>query len=167
MADVPVVIKARADTAVTAERIRVTVQPIHHNAIRNLRMTTNPAHPLRGATACAPVEPHRYLGEKDLGAFWSELDDQREHIMTVTATKLLMLTMIRRIGLLRSKWPRSDLDAAQWGIRPLSHFFKRINFGAPDITPHHPTWDARHRRVATARARFGRDVVELLPARSD
>lgn len=51
--DVLAIIKARADTAVTAERIRVIVQQIYNHAIRNLRVTTNPAQPLRGAVARA------------------------------------------------------------------------------------------------------------------
>ncbi len=68
--DVLAIIKARADTAVTAERIRVIVQQIYNHAIRNLLVTTNPAQPLRGAIARAPVEHHRPLSEKELGAFW-------------------------------------------------------------------------------------------------
>ncbi len=68
--DVLAIIKARADTAVTAERIRVIVQQIYNHAIRNLLVTTNPAQPLRGAIARAPVEHHRHLSEKELGAFW-------------------------------------------------------------------------------------------------
>ncbi len=92
--DVLAIIKARADTAVTAERIRVIVQQIYNHAIRNL-VTTNPAQPLRGAIARAPVEHHRHLNEKEIGAFWPKLDDQGAHITTIAATKLLMLTMTR------------------------------------------------------------------------
>ena len=46
--DVLAIIKARADTPVTAERIRVIVQQFYNHAIRNLMVTTNPAQPLRG-----------------------------------------------------------------------------------------------------------------------
>ncbi len=110
--DVLAIIKARADTAVTAERIRVIVQQIYNHAIRNLLVTTNPAQPLRGAIARAPVEHHRHLSEKELGAFWRKLDEQGAHTTTIAATKLL-LTMTRKSELLRSKWPEFDLDAAQ------------------------------------------------------
>lgn len=91
--DVLAIIKARADTAVTAERIRVIVQQIYNHAIRNLLVTTNPAQPLRGAIARAPVEHHRHLSEKELGAFWRKLDEQGAHTTTIAATKLLLLTM--------------------------------------------------------------------------
>lgn len=40
--DVLAIIKARADTAATAERSRVIVQQIYNHAIRNLLVTTNP-----------------------------------------------------------------------------------------------------------------------------
>jgi integrase len=118
--DVLAIIKAHADTAVTAERIRVIVQQIYTHAIRNLLVTTNPAQPLRGAIVRAPVEHHRHLSEKELKAFWRKLDDQGAHVTTIAATRLLLLllllTMTRKSELLRSKWSEFDLDAAQWGI---------------------------------------------------
>ena len=211
--DVLAIIKARADTAVTAERIRVIVQQIYNHAIRNLLATTNPAQPLRGAIARAPVEHHRHLNEKELGAFWRKLDEQGAHTTTIAATKLLLLTMTRKSELLRSKWPEFDLDAAQWDIpaermkmgKPhrvflsrqavdilrkvheltghgqyvfpsifrgsvpmgdvtLNHFFKRIDFGVPDFSPH----GTRGTAATLLREHgFGRDVVELLLAHSE
>ena len=124
--DVLAVIKGRADTAVTAERIRVIVQQIYNHAIRNLLVTTNPAQPLRGAIARAPVQHHRHLNEKALRVFWCKLDDQGAHITTIAATKLLMLTMSRKSELLRSKWPEFDLDAGQWDIPA-----ERLKMGKP------------------------------------
>ncbi len=41
--DVVTIIKARADTPVTVERIRIIVQRFYNHAIRNLLVTTNPA----------------------------------------------------------------------------------------------------------------------------
>jgi integrase len=211
--DVLAIIKARADTTVTAERIRVIVQQIYNHAIRNLLVTTNPAQPLRGAMARAPVEHHRHLSEKELGTFWRKLDEQGAHTTTIAATKLLLLTMTRKSELLRSKWPEFDLDAAQWDIpaermkmgKPhrvflsrqaveilrqvheltghgeyvfpsifrgsvpmgdvtLNHFFKRIDFGVPDFSPH----GTRGTAATLLREHgFGRDVVELLLAHSE
>ena len=66
--DVLAIIKTRADTTVTAERIRVIVQQVYNvynHAIRSLLVATNPAQPLRGAIARAPVEHHRHLSEKE------------------------------------------------------------------------------------------------------
>lgn len=92
-------------------------RPCYNHAIRNLLVTTNPAQPLRGAIARAPVEHHRHPSEKELGAFWRKPGEQGAHTTTIAATKLLP-TMTRRSELLRSKWPEFDLDldAAQWDI---------------------------------------------------
>ena len=211
--DVLAIIKARADTAVTAERIRVIVQQIYNHAIRNLLVTTNPAQPLRGAMARAPVKHHRHLSEKELAAFWRQLEDQGAHFTTISATRLLMLTMTRKSELLRSKWSEFDLDAAQWDIPAermkmgknhrvflsrqavdilrqvheltghgqyvfpsifrgsvpmgdvtLNHFFKRMDFGVSDFSPH----GMRGTAATLLREHgFGRDVVELLLAHSE
>ena len=94
--DVLKIIKARADTPVTAERIRVIVQQFYNHAIRNLMVTTNPAQPLRGAIVRAPVKHHRHLSEKELAAFWRKLDQQGAHVTTIAASRLLTLTMARK-----------------------------------------------------------------------
>ena len=114
--DVLAIIKVRADTPVTAERIRVIVQQFYNHAIRNLLVTMNAAQPLRGAVARAPAQHHRHLREKELGAFWRKLDEQGAYVTTVAASKLLMLTMTCKGELLRSKWREFDLDAAQWDL---------------------------------------------------
>ena len=207
------ILKARTDTSVTAERIRVVVQQIYNHAIRNLLATRNPAQPLRGAIVRAPVRHARHLTEKELGTFARKLDLQGAHVTTIAASKLLMLTMTRKSELLRSKWPEFDLDAAQWDIpahrmkmgRPhrvllsrqaveilrqmqsrtghgeyvfpsifrgsvpmgdvtLNHFFKRIDFGVPNFSPH----GLRSTAATLLREHgFGRDVVELLLAHSE
>ncbi len=79
-------------------------------------MTTNPAKPLRGAIARAPVEHHRHLTEQELGEFWRKLAVQGAHPTTIAASKLLMLTMTRKSELLRSTWSEFDLDAAVWDL---------------------------------------------------
>jgi integrase len=176
-------------------------------------VTTNPAQPLRDAIARPPVQHHRHLNEKQLGAFWRKLDDQGAHVTTIAATRLLFYTMTRKSELLRSKWPEFDLDAAQWDIpaermkmgKPhrvflsrqavellrqvheisghgeyvlpsifrgsvpmgdvtLNHFFKRIDFGVPDFSPHGLRGTAA---TLLGEHGFGRDVVELLLAHSE
>jgi integrase len=216
-ADVLAIIEKRADTPVTAERIRVIVQQVFNFAIRKLLVTSNPAQPLRGAIARAPVEHHRHLSESELGAFWRALDKQGAHATTIAATKLLLLTMTRKSELLRSRWSEFSLDACTFDIpaermkmgKPhrvflsrqavdvlrqvhqltappegqdgyvfpsifrgsvpmgdvtLNHFFKRIDFGVPEFSPH----GTRGTAATLLREHgFGRDVVELLLAHSE
>jgi integrase len=101
--DVLAIIKGRVHNPGTAERIRVIIQQVYNHAIRNLLVTTNPAQPLRGAIARPPVQHHKHLNEKQLGAFWRKLDDQGAHITMIAATRLLLYTMTRKSELLRSK----------------------------------------------------------------
>ena len=125
-AEVLAIIEKRSDTAVTAERIRVIVQQIYNFAIRKLLVSSNPAQPLRGAIARAPVAHHRHLSEKELAAFWRKLGQQRAHATTVAAAKLLTLTMTRKSELLRSKWSEFDLDAATFDVPA-----ERMKMGKP------------------------------------
>lgn len=216
-AEVLAIIEKRSSTAVTAERIRVIVQQIYNFAIRKLLVSSNPAQPLRGAIAQIPVEHHRHLSEKELGAFWRKLDLQGAHFTTIAASKLLLLTMTRKSELLRAVWSEIELDAGTFDIpaarmkmgKPhrvflstqavqllrevhqltgpregvdcyvfpsifrgsvpmgdvtLNHFFKRIDFGVPDFSPH----GTRGTAATLLREHgFGRDVVELLLAHAE
>ena len=125
-AEVLAIIERRSDTTVTAERIRVIIQQIYNFAIRKLLVTSNPAQPLRGAIARAPVEHHRHLSEKELGAFWRKLGAQGAHATTIAAARLLLLTMARKSELLRSKWSEFDLAAGIFDVPA-----ERMKMGKP------------------------------------
>lgn len=212
-ADVLAIVEKRRDTPVTAERIRVVVQQVFNHAIRKLLVASNPATPLRGLVQRPPVQNHRHLSEKELGAFWRALDKQGAHATTIAATKLLLLTMSRKTELLRARWPEFDLTLGTWDVpaermknrkphrvflshqadellqmlKPLTghgeyvfpsifrggvpmgdvtlnHFFKRLDFGVPEFSPH----GTRGTAATLLREHgFGREVVELLLAHSE
>jgi len=124
--EVLAIIEKRSTTAVTAERIRVIVQQIYNFAIRKLVVSSNPAQPLRGAIARAPVEHHRHLSEKELAEFWRKLGQQGAHATTIAAAKLLMLTMTRKSELVRSKWSEFDLEAGTFDVPA-----ERMKMGKP------------------------------------
>lgn len=125
-ADVLAIIEKRRETPTTAERIRVVIQQVYNHAIRKLMVSSNPAMPLRGVIQRAPVEHHRHLSEKELGAFWRALGKQGAHFTTIAAAKVLMFTMTRKSELLRSRWPEFDLDAGVWDIPA-----ERMKMGKP------------------------------------
>ena len=208
--DVLAIVEKRADTAVTAERIRTIIQQVFNHAIRKLLVTTNPATPMRGVVKRPPVTKHRHLSEKELGIFWRAMEKQGAHATTIAATKLLFLTMARKTELLRSTWPEFDLAIGQWDIPAgrmksgkahrvylshqavellllvqrltghgnyvfpsifrggvpmgdvtLNHFFKRVDSGVPEFSPH----GTRGTAATLLREHgFSRDVVELLLA---
>ena len=211
--DVLAIVEKRADTAVTAERIRTIIQQVFNHAIRKLLVTTNPATPMRGVVKRPPVTKHRHLSEKELGIFWRAMEKQGAHATTIAATKLLFLTMARKTELLRSTWPEFDLAIGQWDIPAgrmksgkahrvylshqavellllvqrltghgnyvfpsifrggvpmgdvtLNHFFKRVDSGVPEFSPH----GTRGTAATLLREHgFSRDVVELLLAHTE
>jgi integrase len=115
-ADVLSIVQKRTATAVTAERIRTIIQQIFNHAIRQRLIATNPATPMRGVVSRPPVQHHKHLNEKELGAFWRAVDEQGAHLTTIAATKLLFLTMARKSELLRATWPEFDLTIGLWDI---------------------------------------------------
>ncbi len=198
---------------VTAERIRTVIQQVYNYGIRKLKVNSNPAAPLRGAIVVPPAEHARHLSEKELGAFWRCLDMQGAHATTILASKLLMLTMARKMELLKAKKAEFDLDAGIWDVpaarmkkrRPhrvflslqavdllrqlfaitaaseyvvpsifristhmgeatLNHFFKRMDFGVEEFSPH----GLRGTAATILREHgFRKDVVELLLSHVD
>lgn len=201
-------------TPTTADRVRVIIQQIYNYAIRKLLVTTNPATPLRGAVVVPPKKNAAHLTPKQLGAFWRVVDKQGgAHASTILASKVLCLTMVRKMELLRAKKTEFDLEAGIWDVpaermkmgrvhrvmlssqalelvrllmhfgagseylvpsifkrethmadATLNHFFKRLDFGVPEFSPH----GLRGTAATVLREHgFGRDVVELLLAHAE
>jgi integrase len=206
-------IEGRKATPVTADRLRAVVQQIFAFAVIKRRVTSNPAAGLVGAVKVPPVRHHTHLTELQVGAFWRTVDVQGAHASTVLATKLLALTMVRKMELLRAKKTEFDLEAAIWDVpaermkmrRPhrvylsrqavellqqlfhftqgspylvpsihrntthmaeatLNHFFKRMDIGVEDFSPHGLRGTAA---TMLREAGFGKDVVELLLAHAE
>lgn len=172
---------------------------------------------------CHPKTHHPHLSTPQLGAFWRSLDKQgNAHATTILAAKLPLLTMARKMELLRAKKAEFDRDAGVWdvpaermktkrvhrvplssqavellhqlfqitagsdypapsifnsdtpmGETTLNHFFKRLDFGMPEFSPHslrgtaatilrERLW-ARRRRAAAAPRREGPDCGGLQP----
>jgi integrase len=140
-ADVLEIIEALRPTPQTAEGVRTIIQQVYNYAIQKLLVEVNPALPLRGVIQVPPAQHHRHLHETELGAFWRAVDRQGAHFVTIASTKMLVYS-----------------DAT------LNHFFKRLDFGVPDFSPH----GTRGTGATLLREHgFGRDVVELLLAHTE
>jgi integrase len=115
--DVLAIMEQHKHIPTTADRCRSIIQQIYNFAIRKLLVDNNPATAVRGAVKVPPKTHHRHLSEKELGRFWRELDRQRQAtIITAYASKLLMLTMMRKGELRLGKWTEIDLDAGIWDV---------------------------------------------------
>lgn len=115
--DVLGVMEANKHIPTTADRCRSLIQQVYNFAIRKLLVDNNPATAVRGAVVVPPKTHHRHLSEHELGKFWRELDRQRTAtVITVYASKLLMLTMVRKSELRLAKWEELDLETGVWDI---------------------------------------------------
>ncbi|MBB2485436.1 tyrosine-type recombinase/integrase [Mitsuaria sp. WAJ17] len=122
------ILEKRLDTPTTADRVRVIIQQIYNFAIRKLLVTTNPATPLRGAVVVPPKTHAPHLTAKQLGEFWRVVDKQGgAHASTILASKLLCLTMVRKMELLRAKKAEFDLEAGVWDIPAERMKMKRVH----------------------------------------
>jgi integrase len=110
------VIERRKEHPTTANAIRVMIQQIFNHAIRKLLVDTNPATPLKGVISVPPKTHYRHLSEKELAIWWRKIPQQGAHITTIFATQMLLLTMVRKGELVRSRWQEFDLDAAIWDV---------------------------------------------------
>lgn len=118
------VIERKREHPTTADSIRVMIQQIYNHAIRKLLVDSNPAAPLRGVISVPPKTHYRHLNEKELARWWRLIPSQGAHVTTIYATQLLLLTMVRKGELVRSRWGEFDLDAAVWDI-PAERMKKR------------------------------------------
>ncbi len=114
-------------TPTTADRVRVIVQQIYDFAILRLLVDTNPARPLRGAVVVPAKTHHVHLVDKQIGLFWRVLKKQGANLVTVAAAQLLLLTMTRKMELLRAKWSEFDLDAEQWDVPAKRMKLRRVH----------------------------------------
>lgn len=122
------ILEKRLETPTAADRIRVVIQQIYNFAIRKLLVTSNPATPLRGSVVVPPKQHHPHLTAPQLGAFWRAIDKQGgAHATTLIASKLLYLTMVRKMELLKAKRSEFDLEAAVWDVPAERMKMKRVH----------------------------------------
>jgi integrase len=94
----------------TAEYVRQTASRIFKHAIGELRAESNPAREI--SVASPPRRKRGRLESKDIAQFVERTDAYRGRLVTKLATKLLLLTFVRKNELANAKWGEFDLDAA-------------------------------------------------------
>ncbi len=119
-ADVLALVRGIVDKgkARTAENVRWLISRIYSHAIRNLKVTVNPAKELRGAIQIPPPKHHRPLRAKELPEFVKKIDAYEGRPETRLALKLLLLTFVRKAELIGATWDELDLDEKEWRIAP-------------------------------------------------
>lgn len=100
----------------TADRVRQTAFQVFAYAIRKLRAKSNPAHELRNWDDVPAKKSHRPLKPEEIADFLEAVDRYPGFVTTRLAVKLLMLTFVRKVELIESRWDEFDIDHRRWVI---------------------------------------------------
>jgi len=165
----------------TAEGLRQTIARIFAFAIRNLRVTANPARELQGVIVVPPAEHHQPLKEFEIAPFVGGVRAYQGRRATVIAAELLLLTCVRKSELLGARIEELNFNTAEWRIPkermknklehivPLSpravDLFKEavsVNFGSEFVFPHLGRRDA-HMSHSTLNVMFDRCGFHVTP----
>jgi integrase len=109
--------------AVAAEAQR-TMSGIFDLAVATLRADTNPVYPVRKALPANKTQHKRPLTTTEIGQLMRDLDGHMGRLETVSAFRLMWLTLCRPAEAAEAEWSEFDLDAAVWCI-PAARMKKR------------------------------------------
>ena len=115
-ADVLAIVESLREVPSTANRVRAILQQIFNYGIRKLLLTANPATAVRGAIVSPDPKHYRPLTPKEVPLFLNALDACGAHVGTKLATKLIMLTVVRKANVVMARWEHFDLEAGEWTI---------------------------------------------------
>ena len=115
-ADVLAIVEGLRETPSTANRVRAILQQIFNYGIRKLLLTANPAIAVRGTVEKPPVKHYRPLKPQEVPVFFSALEACGAHVATKLATRLLVMTAVRKANVAWARWDHFDLDAGEWTI---------------------------------------------------
>jgi integrase len=103
--------------AFSAERARQQIAQVFAYAIRKrLHTGSNPARELDGEIKVPEHKNHRHIKEREIAEFLKAVDGSKATEQTKIASRLLLLTIVRKQELLAAKLTEFDLDAGMWEI---------------------------------------------------
>lgn len=121
---------AKKNGASVAAEAQRTMSGIFDLAISTLRAEVDPVHPVRKALPANKTQHKRALSDIEIGQLLRDLDGYHGHFQTVTAFKLMWLTLCRPSEAIEARWAEFDLDKAIWRI-PAERMKKRKEHVVP------------------------------------
>ncbi|RQW27260.1 DUF4102 domain-containing protein [Rhodobacteraceae bacterium CH30] len=113
----------RNGLTVAAEAKR-TMSGVFELAVATLRAETDPVYPVRKALPANKTQHKRPLSIEEIGQLLRDVDEHGGRHETVTAFRLMWLTLCRPSEAVEAQWDEFDLDAAVWRI-PAERMKKR------------------------------------------
>ncbi len=113
-----------------AAEARRTMSGVFELAVSTLRVKADPVYPVRKALPANKTQHKRPLSGEEVGQFMRDLDGYERNFQTVTAFRLMWLTLCRPNEAAAARWEEFDLNAASWRI-PAERMKKRKSHVIP------------------------------------
>lgn len=115
---------AKKNGPAVAAEARRTMSGVFDLAVSTLRAETDPVYPVRKALPANKTQHKRPLSAEEVGQLMRDLDGYERNFQTVTAFRLMWLTLCRPNEVVAARWEEFDLEAANWRI-PAERMKKR------------------------------------------
>lgn len=121
---------AKQNGLTVAAEAKRTMSGIFELAVSTLRMETDPVYPVRKALPANKTQHKRPLEADEIGQLLRDVEGHGGRHETITAFRLMWLTLCRPSEAAEARWSEFDLDKAIWRI-PAERMKKRKEHMVP------------------------------------
>ncbi|MES2048133.1 MAG: integrase arm-type DNA-binding domain-containing protein [Pseudomonadota bacterium] len=121
---------AKKNGLTVAAEAKRTMSGVFELAVSTLRVAADPVYPVRKALPPNKTQHKRALSNDEIGALLRDVDGHGGRHETLTAFRLMWLTLCRPSEAAEAQWAEFDLEAAIWRI-PAERMKKRAAHAIP------------------------------------
>lgn len=121
---------AKKNGLTVAAEAKRTMSGVFELAVSTLRADADPVYPVRKALPANKTQHKRALSTDEIGALLRDVDGHGGRHETLTAFRLMWLTLCRPSEAAEAQWAEFDLEAATWRI-PAERMKKREAHAIP------------------------------------
>jgi integrase len=111
-------VAAKKNGLTVAAEAKRTMSGVFELAVSTLRADADPVYPVRKALPPNKTQHKRALSTTEIGALLRDVDGHGSRHETLTAFRLMWLTLCRPSEAAEARWSEFDLAAATWRIPP-------------------------------------------------
>ena len=121
---------AKKNGLTVAAEAKRTMSGVFELAVSTLRAESDPVYPVRKALPANKTQHKRPLDADEIGQLLRDVEGHGGRHETITAFRLMWLTLCRPSEAVEARWDEFDLDAAVWRI-PAERMKKRKEHAMP------------------------------------
>ena len=121
---------AKKNGLTVAAEAKRTMSGVFELAVSTLRAESDPVYPVRKALPANKTQHKRPLDSAEIGQLLRDVEGHGGRHETITAFRLMWLTLCRPTEAVEARWDEFDLDAAVWRI-PAERMKKRKEHAMP------------------------------------